>query len=433
MDEAFGNALAVVAAITGYLLIRRRRQRRERTNWRDPFLDSKGFSEYHTVMQQLREHNDKRRFQNFVRVSPDLFDQIVERVGPRVARQDTRLRLAIPVEQRIAIALRFVATGESYQSLEYHFRVSNSLISFIVPEVMTAIYEEYKDEYMKCPSTAEEWKEVAEGFDDRWQFPHTIGSLDGKHIRIKAPPKSGSRSYNYKGYFSFVLLGLVDSAYKFLYVNIGQPGSNSDGGIFNTSSLGLDITNNTAGLPNKEPLPNDNLDLSYHIIADDAFALREWMMKPFSNKQLGKKQQIFNYRLSRARRVTENAFGILAHRFRCLLSPLQMDETRAMMIVLGCCTLHNIFCELNEPGYLYHVDKEVIQGARNFIYGTWRNDRRSQDTYTQLTRMRGARYSAIASKKREYLMQYFCSPVGMVEWQERMVARQDDDSSDEEI
>ena len=114
MDEAFGNALAVVAAITGYLLIRRRRQRRERTNWRDPFLDSKGFSEYHTVMQQLREHNDKRRFQNFVRVSPDLFDQIVERVGPRVARQDTRLRLAIPVEQRIAIALRFVATGESY-------------------------------------------------------------------------------------------------------------------------------------------------------------------------------------------------------------------------------------------------------------------------------------------------------------------------------
>ena len=103
------------------------------------------------------------------------------------------------------------------------------------------------------------------------------------------------------------------------------------------------------------------------------------------------------------------------------------------MIVLGCCTLHNIFCEINEPGYLYNVDKEVVQGAGHFIRGNWRTNRRIQDTYMQLNRMRGVRPTAVASKKREYLMQYFCSPVGMVEWQERMVARQDDDSSDEEI
>ena len=77
-------------------------------------------------------------------------------MGPKIERQDTNFRLAVPAEQRIAIALRFVATGESYQSLEYRFRVSNSLISSIVPEVMFAIYGEYKDEYIKFPSTAEE-------------------------------------------------------------------------------------------------------------------------------------------------------------------------------------------------------------------------------------------------------------------------------------
>ena len=123
MDEDFGNALGVMAAVTGYLHLRRKRQRKERINWRDPFLEPKELSEYHTVMQQLREHNDIRRFQKFVRVSPDLFDNIVRRVGPKIARQDTNFRLAIPVEQRIAIALRFVATGESYQSLESRFRV----------------------------------------------------------------------------------------------------------------------------------------------------------------------------------------------------------------------------------------------------------------------------------------------------------------------
>ena len=311
----------------------------------------------------------------------------------------------------MAIALRFIATGESYQSLSYHFRVSNSLISSIVPEVMLAIYEVYKDEYMKCPSTPEEWKEVARGFYERWQFPNTIGSLDGKHIRTKAPPKSGSRSYNYKGFFSFVLMGLVDSGYRFLYVNVGQPGSNSDGGIFNNSSLCNDITNETAGLPDKEPLPHDDLALSYHILGDDAFALRDWLMKPFSKRQLSKKQQIFNYRLSRARRVVENAFGIMAQCFRCLLRPLQMDEERAKMIILVCCTLHNIFCQINEQEYIYNVDKEDVT-AGLFTHGRWRNEM-ARNTYTQLRNLRGARPTADAGKKRKYFMEYFNSPVGM--------------------
>ena len=70
----------------------------------------------------------------------------------------------------MAIALRYVATGESYTSLEFRFRVSNQLISSIVIEVMSAIYEVFKDEFMKCPSTPEEWKEVAKGFLEKWCF-----------------------------------------------------------------------------------------------------------------------------------------------------------------------------------------------------------------------------------------------------------------------
>ena len=186
MDNTIVEAAAVVACIASFLFLFRRK---ERENWCDPFLENKDLSEYHLVMQQLRENNDRRRFQKFIRVSPEMFDNIVQRVGPRIERKSTTFRPAIPVEQRVAIALRFVATGDCYQPLELHFRVSNSLISSIVPEVMFAIYEVYNDEYMKCPSTPEEWREVAKGFYERWQFPNTIGSLDGKHIRTKAPPK----------------------------------------------------------------------------------------------------------------------------------------------------------------------------------------------------------------------------------------------------
>ena len=91
MDEVIENALAVMAIIAGYLILRRRRERRERSTWRDPFLEPKELSEYHTVMQQLREHNDIRRFEKFIRVSPDFFDNIVRRVGPKIERQDTNI------------------------------------------------------------------------------------------------------------------------------------------------------------------------------------------------------------------------------------------------------------------------------------------------------------------------------------------------------
>jgi len=89
---------------------------------------------------------------------------------------------------------------------------------------------------MPCPSTAE-WKEVARGFSEKWNFHHTCGALDRKHIAIKCPPKGGSTHFNCKKFHSIILMELVDSNYRFLYVSVGTPGNASDGGVFRTSAL----------------------------------------------------------------------------------------------------------------------------------------------------------------------------------------------------
>ena len=120
--------------------------------------------------------------------------------------------------------------------------------------------------------------------------------------------------YNYKGYHSIVLLALVDADYKFIYIDVGKKGCSSDGGIFYDTPLREGLQNDTLGLPDSEPLPGDDVPLPYFVIGDDAFALRHWMMKPFPDRNMTRQQRIFNYRLSRARRVVENTFGIMTSR-----------------------------------------------------------------------------------------------------------------------
>ena len=88
-----------------------------------------------------------------------------------------------------------------------------------------------------CPTDPEDWKKIEERFRNRWNVIHAFGALDEKHIAIKKPKKSGSEYFNYKGYFSLVLLALVNADYKFLWVNVGAIGSLSDAQIFNCSKL----------------------------------------------------------------------------------------------------------------------------------------------------------------------------------------------------
>lgn len=168
---------------------------------------------------------------------------------------------------------------------------------------------------MQVPQTAEEWKRVAQGFNERWNFPHTLGAIDGKHIRIKNPAFGGSHYFNYK-FFSMILLAIVDSDYKFIYMDVGAIGSESDAGVFAQSQFGEMLANNHVNLPAADRLPHDptNKPVDYCFVGDDAFALRNWMMKPYPLRNLNKDEQIYNYRRSRACRVVENVFGILANR-----------------------------------------------------------------------------------------------------------------------
>jgi hypothetical protein len=95
--------------------------------------------------------------------------------------------------------------------------------------------------------TENDWVNIANDFYLRTQFPNCIGAVDGKHVRIKMPTNSGSLFYNYKHFFSILLLALVDSNYCFIAVDAGAVGKSSDSNVFKKSNIGRRLESNQTG------------------------------------------------------------------------------------------------------------------------------------------------------------------------------------------
>jgi hypothetical protein len=134
-------------------------------------------------------------------------------------------------------------------------------------------------------------------------FPNFLGTVDGKHIRLRKPTESGSLYYNYKHYFSVLLLAICDSNYLFVSVDIGAFGKISDSSIFKDSLFYKKLIDNSLNIPDSKPISSiDPEPMPYVIVGDETFGLSENIMRPYGGNNLTVNKKIFNYRLSRARR-----------------------------------------------------------------------------------------------------------------------------------
>ncbi|XP_046582183.1 protein ANTAGONIST OF LIKE HETEROCHROMATIN PROTEIN 1-like [Haliotis rubra] len=221
------------------------------------------------LMKELEMDNE--RFKNYFRLSKEQFYVLLCKIDHALTKETTRLRHPISSRERLAVTLRYLATGDSFVSLSYAYRIADCTIGAIVNDVCTAIWEALQPEAMKAPATAEDWKQIAEDFESIWQFPNCCGAIDGKHIVLKAPPMSAAVYYNYKGTFSIVLLAVVDANYRVLIIDVGSCGMNNDSGVFRNSRFGQALRNGTLPLPADRSLPGAEVlgPLPYVFVADE--------------------------------------------------------------------------------------------------------------------------------------------------------------------
>ena len=196
----------------------------------------------------------------------------------------------------------------------------------------------------------------------------------------------------------------MDANCNFVYVDIGAQGRISDGGVYSNCSLAKSLETGAIEFPPAKQLRIDcGIPVPFFIVADDAFPLKPFIMKPYSRRCLTPEERIANYRISRARRTVENAFGILANVFRLLHTPILLQPDRATIIIQAMCVLHNFLRQNVNCG-----------GARNT------EDLPSSGDSAELTPLRPNRhnYSQLSKEIRDELKMYF-NTNGAVDWQGR--------------
>jgi len=96
--------------------------------------------------------DDQLSYRNIMRMSTDNFENLLCLTRSMIQKQNTNMRMALPAKLKLEITLRFLATGDSFKSLQYLFRVPACTISKFLPEVLDAITEALKS-YLKVSKT----------------------------------------------------------------------------------------------------------------------------------------------------------------------------------------------------------------------------------------------------------------------------------------
>jgi len=242
----------------------------------------------------------------------------------------------------------------SFRALAFSFRMGDTTVGRILKETVEILWEELHPLHMPLPTT-ESLKNNANEFENIWNFPHVVGCLDGKHIRTVCPTNSGAMFFNYKKYFSVVLKGLVDANYKFIAVDMGGFGKQSDGGMFLASDLFSFIDGRRISFSEPDFLPHSNVTVPYLMLGDEAYPLLPYSL----TNSLTDRRRNFNERLSTARKTVECAFGILYSKWRIISKAIETEVELADKIVKCICVLHNTIIE--KEGFERHLTDVTVQ------------------------------------------------------------------------
>ncbi|KAG6926089.1 hypothetical protein G0U57_012817, partial [Chelydra serpentina] len=261
----------------------------------------------------LQVWDDSQWLRNF-RMCKGTFLELCHLLSPALKRKNTKMRAALTVQKRVAIALWKLATPDSYRSVGNQFGVGKSTVGVAVMQVANTITELLLSKVVTLGNV----QVIVDGFA-AMGFPNCGGAIDGTHIPILGLDHQGSQYIN----FSMVLQALVDHKGCFTNINMGWPGKVHDARAFRNSGLFKRLQEGIY-FPDQKITVGD-VEMPIVILGEPAYPLMPWLMKLYTGI-LDSSKELFNYRLSKCRMVIECAFGHLKGRWRSLLTGSDLSE-----------------------------------------------------------------------------------------------------------
>ena len=233
------------------------------------------------------------------------------------------MRRCISPEIRLALFLRYLATGAPPSILSDAFKLGITTIREIIEDVAKAVVATLpRPGFPDAASLVQRFSALRPNAS-----PGVRGAIDGSHIRIATPCANASDYYCYKKFKSVILLAITGPDCECLWFHVGYPGKTGDARVFPETGVGAFVAS----------LPPDN-----HLIGYGAFMLSKGLMKPFAFENASPAHEYFNFKLGSSRMVIECFFGQLKSRFRCLLDGLKfISMSTNCLVISSCIVLHN--------------------------------------------------------------------------------------------
>ncbi|KAJ7303168.1 hypothetical protein JRQ81_012101 [Phrynocephalus forsythii] len=289
---------------------------------------------FHNVVLKLW---DERLWLENFRMSRQTLFEIADELRPYLLRQDTVMRSAIPVEERIAIGVYYLSHKSCYRKLADIFSKGISSIASVVIEFCLAMEHKLLHKEVKLT----DYHKVIAGFQ-RLGFPNCIGAIDCTHIPIICPKVQQAQYFNHKSFHSVVLQAACDADGVFFSILAGHPGVAHDAQVFRSSLLCKQMEAGTF-VPGNPLMHYGGVSIPPVLIADGAYPLCRWLMKPYPNP-ITERERNFNKVFNRCRNVVERAFRRLKSRFRRLSDRMAVHVQNINSVIAAAVILHNI-CE----------------------------------------------------------------------------------------
>uniref|UniRef100_A0A1B0B171 DDE Tnp4 domain-containing protein n=1 Tax=Glossina palpalis gambiensis TaxID=67801 RepID=A0A1B0B171_9MUSC len=315
---------------------------RRRLEWTKEWLvknQDEFLSKENLRKELLFRNNEVYHLNCFFNITERQFRYLVNVLAPVVTKMEPqRKKKFFSAEERIAITLKYLATGEVHSCRNYCFRASKSVIIKMIADICQKMHELLKDKYLSPPKSEEQWLSVADEIQRKHSISNCLGNLSMREIDFhNAIHRLGDDMAN-STKPGLIMAAIVDSDLNFMYAEIEKVEGQRYDEVFEKSSIRSDIENEVI----KIPKARGNKDAPYFFAGCLTLPSKPYMVKiPQPHTQSTKLEESYDAKLHNLTVMSVQAFRILGNIFPILGDALRLCEDDARKMLLGCLSLYN--------------------------------------------------------------------------------------------